>query len=886
MKKYTTSAQIRQAFLDYFASLGHSVVSSSSLIPANDPTLLFTNSGMVQFKSVFLGQEKRQNNRAVTVQRCIRASGKHNDLENVGYTNRHHTFFEMLGNFSFGDYFKKEAIHYAWEFLTQVLGIDPQKLWVTVHEKDHEAEQLWQAEFASSRTQAQGLSYCGDKDNFWAMGDTGPCGFCSEIFYDHGADLPGDPPGGKFEGERYVEIWNLVFMQFERDKAGNLTPLPRPSIDTGMGLERITAVMQNVYDNYLTDDFVQINDYFVSILKDKFQVDAGVLKSAEAKIAARVVADHIRSSVFLLAEGIVPSNERAGYVLRSIIRRASYYLYRLGVRQPLFFEFTYPLVRILGDAYPELQLARKQEQIACAIEQEEVKFLDTLDRGVKILEQEIAKLADNVIPGALIFTLHDTYGFPAILTAEIARARNLLCDQAGFDLAMSKQREASRQASKFGAGNIKLDITGITEFTGYQQNKTTSQVIGIFTKDGAKLTALTPNQEGIVVLDRTCFYAESGGQTGDSGEIYLQDSSACFIVTDTQKYGAIFLHYGYMASGSLVINAPVIAEINQVQRQATTISHSATHLLHTALGMVLGEHAMQRGSLVDAKKLRFDFTHTSALTDHELYQLESIVNQQIRANLMVDTQIKSLEDAKKDHVFALFGEKYGDEVRVVKMGDFSRELCGGTHVKQTGEIGLFQIVGETSTAAGVRRIEGVTGDNALNFIHEKAEQLKELEQLLGGVGNALILPKIKQILADKSKQEQELISLKKAQVVNASEFLINQAIDIGDFKLLSVKIDNTDIKELRVALDALKQKLKSAVIVLATITAEAKIQLIVGVTANLVDKIKANELLQYLAKQIDGSGGGRADMAQGGGININELTNALNSVFVWLQSRI
>lgn len=884
MKKYTTSTQIRQAFLDYFKEHDHALVSSSSLIPAEDPTLLFTNSGMAQFKSVFLGQEKRQNSRAVTVQRCIRASGKHNDLENVGYTNRHHTFFEMLGNFSFGDYFKKEAIHYAWEFLTVVLGIDAQKLWITVHEKDTETEKLWHEEFAKTNTKAQGLSYCGDKDNFWAMGDVGPCGYCSEIFYDHGAELPGDSPGGKFEGERYVEIWNLVFMQFERDKTGNLTLLPKPSIDTGMGLERITAVMQNVYDNYKTDDFVQMNNYFVNILRDKFQIDSKVLKSQEAIIAARVIADHIRSSVFLIAEGIMPSNERAGYVLRSIIRRASYYLYRLGVRQPFFFELTCPLLKILGNVYPELQLDKKQDQIACAIKQEEIKFLDTLDRGIKILDQEVSKLTDDIIPGVIIFNLHDTYGFPAILTAEIARARNLLFDQAGFDFAMNKQREASREGSKFGANKLKLDIIGITEFTGYEHNKSNGKIIGIFTEDGAKIEFLDNNQEGIIVLDKTCFYAESGGQTGDSGEIYSNDSAGFFVVTDTQKYGSIYLHYGYMASGSFSLDNSVITEINQKHRQAITISHSTTHLLHTALRMTLGDHVVQRGSLVDAKRLRFDFTHTSALTEKELYDVELIVNQQIRTNLIVDTKIESLEEAKKDNVFALFGEKYGDEVRVVNMGCFSHELCGGTHVNRTGDIGLFKIISETGVAAGVRRIEGVTGENALNFTCEAEGQLKELGRLLG-VGNALIFNKLNQVLEEKTKQEQELTYLKKEKAANASQSLLDQVIGIGNFQLLSVKIDNSDLKELRATLDILKQKLKFAIIVLATITVDQKVQLIVGVTADLVDKIKANELLQHLVKQIDGSGGGRADMAQGGGINTNELTNALNSVSVWLQSK-
>ncbi len=869
MKKHTTS-EIRQAFLDYFQYNGHAIVSSSSLIPADDPTLLFTNAGMVQFKDAFLGQEKRQSTRVVTVQRCMRASGKHNDLENVGYTTRHHTFFEMLGNFSFGDYFKREAIHYAWEFLTKKLGIDPKKLWVTVHEKDTEAEKLWQEEFEKTSTEAQGISRCGDNDNFWAMGDTGPCGYCSEIFYDHGKKFQGDPPGGKLEGERYVEIWNLVFMQFERDRQGKLTLLPKPSVDTGMGLERIAAVMQGVHDNYAIDMFAQIHGEFVKILKSKFGVSAEILNSAEAKIASRVIADHIRAAVFLIAEGIMPSNERAGYVLRSVIRRAVYYLYRLGVRQPLFFQFTFPLVSTLENAYPELQLEKRQTQVASVIEQEEIKFLDTLDRGVKILDQELAKLKCSTIPGLVIFNLHDTYGFPAILTSEIARKRGLILDQAGFEVAMEKQRETSRAANKFNAtSTVKLAVDGITEFTGYTQNSCIGKIQGLFKKDGMKVEYLSVGEEGIVVLDKTVFYAESGGQVGDLGEIYSDLS--VFTVQDTQKHGALYLHHGTVAKGSFALSNSITAMINEERRQAIRLNHSATHLLHAGLRFVLGDHALQRGSLVDNKKLRFDFTHMAALTAEELRELERIVNKQIRANLKVHTVVKSLEEAKKEQVYALFGEKYGDEVRVVKMGDFSKELCGGTHINATGEIGLFKIVAETSVAAGVRRIEAVTGENAIIWLYETESEFVD---------------RLQQVLAQKHSLEKEIANLKSERMVSKSQSLIDQVVAIGSINVLATKLTNADSKTLRLTVDTLKQQLGSAVVVLATVSGDNKAQLIIGVTQDLLNKIKANELLQYVMEQIGGSGGGRADMAQGGGTNIAALESALASVAAWVKSKV
>ena len=882
MKKYTTY-EIRQIFLDYFRHHGHTIVPSSSLIPAEDPTLLFTNAGMVQFKDVFLGKEKRQSTRVVTAQRCMRAGGKHNDLENVGYTTRHHTFFEMLGNFSFGDYFKREAIHYAWEFLTKKLGIDPKALWITVHEKDTEAEKLWQEEFRKTNTRAQGLSHCGDKDNFWAMGEVGPCGYCSEIFYDHGEQFSGDPPGGKLEGERYVEIWNLVFMQFERDTKGNLTPLPKTAIDTGMGLERIAAVMQGVHDNYAIDIFTEVYGDFSRFLSEKFAINPAVLKSKEAKIAARVVADHIRAAIFLIAEGIMPSNERAGYVLRSIIRRAVYYLYCLGVRQPFFFQFVYPLLRISGDVYVELQLEKQKQQIASIIEQEEIQFLDTLDRGLKILDQEIAKLKHKTISGAIMFNLHDTYGFPAILTAEIARQRGLVVDQVGFAAAMEKQRASSRAAGKFSsASGVKLTMGGTTEFIGHMQNNCSCKIRGLFRTNGEPTKSLKTNEAGIIVLDKTTFYAEAGGQVGDAGEIY--SDLDVFKVRDTQKYGALHLHYGVMVNGAFALRNTATAAIDVERREAIRLNHSATHLVHSGLRFVLGDHAIQRGSLVDSEKLRFDFTHFAALTKEELNELEQIVNEQICSNLEIQTAVKSLEEAKRESVFALFGEKYGDEVRVVKMGDFSKELCGGTHVNTTGEIGFFKVIAETGIAAGIRRIEAVTGTSALVWVQKIEAELKNIGQFLG-VGTTKIFSRMQEILAEKNIQEKELLGLRNERIISKSQSLIAQAVTVGQVKVLVTKLADVDNKALRQATDALKQQLSSAVVVLATVT-ENKAQLVAGVTQDLFAKIKADELLQYVTQQIDGSGGGRSDLAQGGGTKISALQQALDSVIPWVKSRV
>ena len=882
MKKWATS-EIRQTFLDYFQRKDHMLVASSSLIPANDPTLFFTNAGMVQFKSVFLGKEKRKYTRAVTVQRCMRASGKHNDLENVGYTTRHHTFFEMLGNFSFGDYFKREAIHYAWEFLTKELGINSQKLWITVHEKDDEAEKLWQEEFKKTNAYPQGLSHCGDKDNFWAMGETGPCGYCSEIFYDHGQQFQGKPPGGEDDGERYVEIWNLVFMQFERGLDGKLIPLPKPSIDTGMGLERIAAVMQGAHDNYATDIFVELHDKFINVLKGQFGITAEILESDEVQMASRIVADHIRAAVFLIAEGVVPSNEKTGYVLRSIIRRAVYYLYRIGVRRPLFFQLVYPLTEMINDVYPEVKLEKLQGQIASLIEQEEIKFLDTLDRGLKILENEISKLKGNVIPGVVAFNLHDTYGLPIILTAEIARKRGLGLDQAGFEVEMEKQRENSRAANKFEiVDTIKLPTDGDTKFVGYVQDSCVSRICGLFKKDGTPVKNLNAGDEGIVILEKTPFYAESGGQVGDSGEIH--SDIGIFIVRDTQKHDAVHLHYGYMTNGSLVLNSKITAKIDLERRQAIRLNHSATHLLHNCLRLVLGENAMQKGSYVDNKRLRFDFTHSSAPSAGELYEIEKLVNAQIRANLKVQTAIKSIEEAKQEGAFALFGEKYGDEVRVVTMGEFSKELCGGTHVNSTGEVGLFKIISEASIASGIRRIEAVTGENGFVRIDKIETQLRKAAQLLG-VGLDQVVDKIQQISDERAVKEKEFLRLQSEVTTSKSMELANQAINVNGVSVLSFNLPGVDSKILRQMVDILKQQLRSGVIVLATVNTD-KVQLVVGVTKDLVDKIKANELLQYITKQINGNGGGKADMAQGGGTMVSALDGALGTVLPWIKNKL
>lgn len=883
-KIYSTS-NIRNLFLDYFKRNNHTIVPSSSLIPVNDCTLLFTNAGMVQFKDTFLGKETRAYKRATTIQRCVRASGKHNDLENVGYTTRHHTFFEMLGNFSFGDYFKREAINYAWNFLTNELKIPAAKLWVTVHNNDEEAAAIWLNEL---KVDSARFRKCGDKDNFWSMGETGPCGYCSEIFYDHGENLKGGPPGSDEEGERYVEIWNLVFMQFERDSAGKLTPLPKPSVDTGMGLERLAAVMQGTHDNYEIDIFKYFYDKFSEYLRSgdgsSVVIDEKVLNSAEGKIAKRVIADHIRSTVFLIADGVIPSNEREGYVLRSIIRRAVYYLYRLGINNPVFYKFVSPLIDIMGGFYSELNLETEERRnlIAQIIKQEEIKFLDTLERGVKILESEIKSLKQAIIPGAVVFNLHDTFGFPAILTEEIARQRNLEIDHDGFAAAMEKQKQMSRSASKFVCDELKLDIEGgcVTEFVGYEKESCNSKIIGIFKLNGEKITHLNVGEEGIVILDKTPFYAESGGQIGDRGEFYLNED-ASFVVNDTQKNGSLYLHYGSMQKGTLAVQAIINAQIDTTYRQAIRLNHSATHLLHRSLRNVLGEHATQRGSSVDSKRLRFDFVHFNAVTTEEIREIELLVNRQIRADLEVNTAVKSLAAAKKEGVTALFGEKYGDEVRVVTMDKFSQELCGGTHVKRTGEIGVFKIIAEGGVAAGVRRIEAVTGENALLWIDSQQDELNNAAALLK-TNCADIITKLQQLLEENRALEKECSALRETSTVNKSKFLIGQAVVVNGVKVVASKLPNVDINALRQAVDILKQQLQTAIIVLATVN-DNKIQLVAGVTKDLTAKFPANELLKYIAAQIGGSGGGRPDMAQGGGTRPEVLDAALQSVSTWVQ---
>lgn len=882
MKQKLTTAELRRKFIDYFKRHHHVEVSSSSLVPQGDPTLLFTNAGMVQFKDLFLGKEQRSYRRAVSVQRCMRASGKHNDLENVGYTTRHHTFFEMLGNFSFGDYFKREAIQYAWDFLTNELQISPTKLWITVHRDDQEAAQIWLKEI---KIDPEHFSRCGDEDNFWAMGEVGPCGYCSEIYYDHGQHLPGGPPGSPEQGgDRYVEIWNLVFMQFSRDKNGKMTPLPKPSVDTGMGLERIAAVVQGVHDNYETDIFCLIyakfkRDYAALTYLSSDKVD---LQSPDTRVAMRVVADHIRAATFMIADGIRPSNEGEGYVLRSIIRRAIYHLYKLGINQPFFYAFVYSVVETMADAYPEIKLLEQQSMIAGIIESEEIKFLGTLDRGIKMLEQAISELKTTQIPGDLAFTLHDTYGFPIVLTIDIARKRGFTVDQLGFATAMEKQREAARAASKFGVEKeLKLPISGATDFVGYDTTSGESQILGIFTLSGESVLNLNRNQEGLVVLKKTPFYAESGGQVGDRGELIVEKSGTVFAVSDTQKYGSLFVHYGKVECGELLSTDLVKATINHDRRQAIMLNHSAAHLLHRSLQLVLGKHATQRGSLVDDKRLRFDFVHFSALTAEEIREIEFLVNANIRSNLSVQTTVKSLGEAMADGVTALFGEKYGDQVRVVTMGDFSKELCGGTHIKNTGEIGIFKIISETGVAAGVRRVEAVTGENALLWFEQIEQVISSSADLLKTSRNQLP-EKVQQLIAERNSLAKELERLKADQAAVQSGDLVKRVININGIKVLAEKLKGVDKKSLRQICDTLKQKLQSGVVVLSLVEDE-KVQLVVGVTADLVDKINAGILLKYLAEQLGGSGGGRADMALGGGTKIEKLDQALNSVVPWIE---
>ncbi len=866
MKKMT-SAELRSAFLEYFQKHDHTVQASSSLVPENDPTLLFTNAGMVPFKDVFLGKEQLGFVRAASSQRCVRAGGKHNDLENVGYTARHHTFFEMLGNFSFGDYFKRDAIHYAWEFLTKELNLPAEKLWVTVFEEDSEAERIWLEDIGVDINR---FSRIGAKDNFWSMGDIGPCGPCSEIFYDHGEDIEGGPPGSPNEdGDRYIEIWNLVFMQYDRSSDGTLTPLQKPCVDTGMGLERIAAVLQGVHNNYEID-------LFKDLIKSAAQLaDCKDLSNS----SLRVIADHIRSCAFLVADGVMPSNEGRGYVLRRIIRRAVRHGYRLGIREIFFYKLVAPLIEVMGQAYPELSEAR--QQVERILRKEEERFAETLDHGMKILESCISKMQGSVIPGDTVFLLYDTYGFPVDLTADFAREHQLTIDHAGFEVAMQAQRERARSASQFGAeAELDYGLDGVTEFCGYDSINDDATIVGLF-KDGESVTTLNADEQAVVILDKTPFYAESGGQVGDKG--LLKAGDAVFEVQDTQKHKqGLFLHRGKVIQGYFNQGSPCRAEVNGAERHATALNHSATHLLHAALRNVLGDHVTQKGSLVDAERLRFDFSHFEPMTASEMGHIEHLVNEKIRENSAVTAEVMAKDDAMQAGAMALFGEKYGDQVRVLKIGDFSTELCGGTHVQRAGDIGLFKIVSESGVAAGVRRLEAVTGEAAYQWTVTNEQSLQEIADCVkSGSGNTVA--KVKQILEKNRGLEKELERLKAKLASSAGGELSSQAIDIDGIKVLAVKVDDIDSKAMRDMVDQLKNKLGNAVIVLATVKND-KVSLIAGVSKDLTGRIKAGELVNSVALQVGGKGGGRPDMAQAGGNNPAALDDALHQVPEWVRN--
>ncbi len=871
-----TSADIRSAFLNYFKEHGHEIVASSSLVPANDPTLLFTNAGMVQFKDVFLGQDKRPYTRATSSQRCVRAGGKHNDLENVGYTARHHTFFEMLGNFSFGDYFKHDAIRFAWEFLTGVLQLPADRLWVTVYADDNEAADIWLKEIGVDPTR---FSRIGDKpgrkkfesDNFWTMGDTGPCGPCTEIFYDHGAEIPGGPPGTPEEdGDRYIEIWNLVFMQFNRDADGTMHPLPKPSVDTGMGLERLAAVLQGVHSNYEIDLFVNLLNAAAKATGSKDKTDSSL----------KVIADHIRSCSFMVVDGVVPSNEGRGYVLRRIIRRAIRHGHKLGQTEAFFHKLVKPLVKEMGEAYPEL--AKQQAVVERILKQEEERFAETLDQGMTILEEVIAGLKGKQIPGETIFKLYDTYGFPIDLTADIARERGLSIDQAGFDTEMNAQKERARAVKHFAADYGKVvNIKGDTLFTGYEHLSDPCKINSIYIS-GESIKSIQAGQQGMIVLGQTPFYAESGGQAGDRG--MLVGPSGQFRVDDTQKQGGAFVHLGELIAGSINIGETVDARVDTDKRQATAFNHSATHLLHAALRTVLGEHVSQKGSLVDDEKLRFDFSHFEAVTPEQLKTIEAMVNEQIRVNHPVDTRLMSQKEAMASGAMALFGEKYGDVVRVLSMGDFSVELCGGTHVNRTGDIGLFKIVSEGGIAAGVRRIEAVTAHNALQWVEQGEARLNAIAGMLKATRENTP-DKVQQILDRNRQLEKELEQLKSKLASNQGSDLLGQAQDIAGTKILAARLDGVDVKTLRTTLDQLKDKLGSSAIVLGAVN-EGKVNLIAGVSKDRTDRLHAGEMIGAVAQQVGGKGGGRPDMAQAGGTNPEALDVALASVTDWVRNRL
>jgi alanyl-tRNA synthetase len=880
---YSKAADVRSAFLEFFRERGHSVVPSSPLVPGNDPTLLFTNAGMVQFKDVFLGKDKRDYVRATSSQRCVRAGGKHNDLENVGYTARHHTFFEMLGNFSFGDYFKRDAIRFAWDFLTGTLKLDPKRLWVTVYKEDDEAAKIWLEELGVPKER---FTRMGEKSNFWAMGDTGPCGPCSEIFYDHGPHIPGGPPGSPDEdGDRYVEIWNLVFMQYERSADGKLTPLPKPSVDTGMGLERIAAVMQGANSNYDIDLF-----------KNLIRAAADLAKTTDlASSSLRVIADHIRACSFLVVDGVLPSNEGRGYVLRRIIRRAIRHGYKLGIQEAFFYKLVPVLEREMGAAFPEL--TRGRSHVERVLKQEEERFAETLANGMSLLDGAIKNLRGSEIDGPTVFKLYDTYGFPADLTADIARERGLTIDQVGFDVAMEEQRKRSQDASKFGVdlrGSTSIDSR--TLFQGYEGLEAQGHVVALL-KAGAPVDSLSAGDEGEVILDRTPFYAESGGQVGDAGTLSgaggrdaklakamssltlspPASAAAQFVVADTQKRGAAHSHIGRLTEGSIRIGDTLNAHVDGARRRSVALNHSATHLLHAALRKVLGAHVQQKGSLVAPDRLRFDFSHFEPITAVELREIERLVNAQIRLNTEAETKVMDYEGAVAAGAMALFGEKYEKDVRVLRMGDFSMELCGGTHVSRSGDIGFFKITSEGGVAAGVRRIEAITGETAVEYVEQSDALLKDVAGLLRGSREDL-RDKVRDALDRVRQMEKEVRALKDRLASGQGVDLASGAVDIQGVKVVATKVDGADAGALRSAVDQLKDKLKSAVVVLASVESPSKVVLVAGVTADQTARVKAGELVGAIAAQIGGRGGGRPDFAQAGGSNPAALDAALASV--------
>ncbi|EME2970864.1 alanine--tRNA ligase [Salmonella enterica] len=872
-----STAEIRQAFLDFFHSKGHQVVASSSLVPNNDPTLLFTNAGMNQFKDVFLGLDKRNYSRATTSQRCVRAGGKHNDLENVGYTARHHTFFEMLGNFSFGDYFKHDAIQFAWELLTgeNWFALPKERLWVTVYETDDEAYEIWEKEVGIPRERIirigdnKGAPYA--SDNFWQMGDTGPCGPCTEIFYDHGDHIWGGPPGGPEEdGDRYIEIWNIVFMQFNRQADGTMEPLPKPSVDTGMGLERIAAVLQHVNSNYDIDLFRTLIE---AVAKVTGSTDLG-------NKSLRVIADHIRSCAFLVADGVLPSNENRGYVLRRIIRRAVRHGNMLGAKETFFYKLVGPLIEVMGSAGEELK--RQQAQVEQVLKTEEEQFARTLERGLALLDEELAKLQGDTLDGETAFRLYDTYGFPVDLTADVCRERNIKVDEAGFEAAMEEQRRRAREASGFGADyNAMIRVDSASEFKGYDHLELNGKVTALFV-DGKAVEAINAGQEAVVVLDQTPFYAESGGQVGDKGE--LKGAGFTFAVDDTQKYGQAIGHLGKLSAGALKVGDAVQADVDEARRARIRLNHSATHLMHAALRQVLGTHVAQKGSLVSDKVLRFDFSHNEAMKPSEIREVEDLVNAQIRRNLPIETNIMDLDAAKAKGAMALFGEKYDERVRVLSMGDFSTELCGGTHASRTGDIGLFRIISESGTAAGIRRIEAVTGEGAMATVHAQSDRLNDIAHLLKGDSQNLG-DKVRAVLERTRQLEKELQQLKDQAAAQESANLSSKAVDLNGVKLLVSELAGIEPKMLRTMVDDLKNQLGSTVIVLATVV-EGKVSLIAGVSKDVTDRVKAGELIGMVAQQVGGKGGGRPDMAQAGGTDAAALPAALASVQGWVSAKL